>query len=79
MGKPLMIQIEDNDKIEELKSKLGVKTKIEVVRSALILLEEKISKEVRIKRWQKAAGIVGDASMRILKEFQSSKRFEKLP
>lgn len=78
MGKPLMIQIEDNDKIEELKAKLGVKTKIEVLRSALILLEEKISKEARIKRWQKASKLVGNSSMEVLKEFQTKDRFKKL-
>ena len=78
MGKPLMIQTQDNDKIEELKARLGVKTKIEVLRSALILLEEKLSKEERVKRWQKASRIVGTSSMDILKEFQTAQRFEKL-
>ena len=78
MGKPLMIQTQDNDKIEELKARLGVKTKIEVLRSALILLEEKLSKEERVKRWQKASRIVGTSSMDTLKEFQTAQRFEKL-
>lgn len=78
MGKPLMIQEQDNDKIEELKEKLGMKTKIEVLRSALVLLEEKLSKEARIKRWKKASRIVGTASMEVLKEFQTEKRFKKL-
>lgn len=78
MGKPLMIQPQDNDKIEELKAKLGVKTKIEVLRSALVLLEEKLSKEARVKRWQTASRIVGNSSMDILKEFQTAQRFKKL-
>jgi hypothetical protein len=78
MGKPLMIQQHDNDKIEELKEKLGMKTKIEVLRSALILLEEKLLKEARIKRWKKASHIVGNSSMEVLKKFQTKKRFEKL-
>lgn len=78
MGKPLMIQEQDNDKIEELKKKLGMKTKIEVLRSALILLEEKLSREARIKRWKKAAHIIGTSSMEVLKEFQTEKRFKKL-
>lgn len=78
MGKPLMIQTQDNDKIEELKAKLGVKTKIEVLRLALVLLEEKLSKEARIRRWQTASRIVGTSSMDILKEFQTAQRFEKL-
>ncbi len=78
MGKPLMIQEQDNEKIEELKKKLGMKTKIEVLRSALVLLEEKLLKEARIKRWKNASHIVGAASMEVLKEFQTKKRFEKL-
>ena len=78
MGKPLMIQAEDNDKIEELKTKLGAKTKIEVLRLALILLEEKLLKEARIKRWQNASRIVGTSSMDILKEFHTVQRFKKL-
>lgn len=78
MGKPLMIQLEDDQKIEELKLKLGAKTKIEVLRSALILLEEKLTKDARIKRWQKAAKIVGSTSMKVQKEFQNKKRFENL-
>lgn len=73
-----MIQVEDNDKIEELKVKLGVKTKIEVLRSALVLLEEKVSKEARIKRWQKASKLVGNSSIEVLKEFQTKDRFKKL-
>lgn len=73
-----MIQVEDNDKIEELKVKLGVKTKIEVLRSALVLLEEKVSKEARIKRWQKASKLVGNSSIEVLKEFQTTDRFKKL-
>ena len=79
MGKPLMIQNEDNEKIEQLRDKLGVKTKIEVLRTALILLEEKIIKEARIKRWQKAAKLVGGTGLEVMKEFQTKKRFEKLP
>jgi hypothetical protein len=78
MGKPLMIQKQDNEKIEELKERLGMKTKIEVLRSALVLLEEKLSKEARINRWKKASKIVGTSSMEVLKEFQTEKRFENL-
>lgn len=79
MGVPLMIKDEDNYKIEELKEKIGAKTKIEVLRFALLLLEEKVKKEERIKRWQKAAKIVGSSSMEVLKDFQTKNRFENLP
>ncbi len=79
MGKPLMIQKEDNEKIEVLKERMGAKTKIEVLRSALTLLEEKVSREDRIKRWKKAALAVGLSDMEVLREFQTKKRFEGLP
>lgn len=79
MGKPLMIQEEDNEKIEVLKERMGAKTKIEVLRSALTLLEEKVSREDRIKRWKKAALAVGLSDMEVLREFQTKKRFEGLP
>ena len=79
MGKPLMIQKEDNEKIEVLKERMGAKTKIEVLRSALTLLEEKVSREDRIKRWKKAALAVGLSDVGVLSVFQTMKRFEGLP
>lgn len=79
MGKPLMIQIEDDKKIEKLKEKMGAKTKIEVVRTALKLLEEDIARAERIKRWERAVKIAGNSSMEVLKEFQTKDRFKKLP
>ncbi len=77
MGKPLMIQIEDDDRIEKLKAKLGAKTKIEVVRSALNLLEADVIRAERIKRWQSATRRVGKTSLEVLKEFQTKDRFKK--
>ena len=79
MGKPLMIQIDDDLKIENLKKRIGAKTKIEVVRTALEALETNVNKSERIKRWEKAAKIVGKSSLETLKAFNYPKRFEKLP
>jgi hypothetical protein len=79
MGKPLMIQIEDDERIESLKKRLGAKTKIDIVRSALKLLEEDTSRIERIKRWERAAKIVGKSGLEVLKAFQTSDRFTKLP
>lgn len=79
MGKPLTIQNEDDDKIEALKKQLGLKTKIEVVRSALNLLEAEANRQTRIKRWKKAAKIVGDSGLEILKEFSNPNRFKNIP
>lgn len=79
MGKPFTIQIEDDLKIEDLKKKTGLKTKIEVVRMALNVLESELTKKQKIQRWAKAAKIVGDADLEILKEFQTKDRFKDLP
>lgn len=74
-----MIQAEDDVRIEKLKKKTGAKTKIDVVRTALKLLEADVSRMERIKRWEKAAKVVGDSGLEVLKEFQTSDRFKKLP
>lgn len=79
MGKPLTIQIEDENKIEELKDKIGAKTKIEVIRRALNLLEEDVERNQRIDRWNKAAKLVGASGMEVLKDFSTKNRFKKLP
>jgi hypothetical protein len=79
MGKPLMIQLEDDSRIEAIKEQTGVKTKIEVVRRALALLEEQIERQKRIQRWEKAARIVGKSGLDVLKDFSTKNRFKKLP
>ena len=79
MGKLLMIQPEDDKRIEKLKAKIGSKSKVDVVREALALLEEKIAKAERIERWEKAVKAVGNSGLEVLKEFQTKDRFKKLP
>ncbi|MDZ4660578.1 MAG: hypothetical protein SGJ18_03045 [Pseudomonadota bacterium] len=79
MGKPLTIQAEDDVKIEALKKQLGLKTKIEVVRSALKLLEAEADRQTRVERWRKAAKIVGGSGLEILKEFVNPNRFKNIP
>ncbi len=78
MGKPLMIKLEDDARIEKLKAKMGAKTKIDVVRSALGLLEADVSRAERIRKWEKSAKIVGKSGLEVLEEFQTSDRFKKL-
>ncbi|WP_374078993.1 hypothetical protein [Bdellovibrio bacteriovorus] len=79
MGKPLMIQLDDDKRIEELKKKTGAKTKIDVVRAALTLLEHDVKRTEKIQRWQRAAMIVGRSGLDVLKDFQTKDRFKKLP
>ena len=77
MGKPLMIQAEDELKIESLKEKTGARTKVEVVRAGLRLLEAETEKLERISRWKKAAALVSSQSAVVNKEFQKHSRLKR--
>ena len=79
MGKPLMIQPEDDNRIEILKEKTGARSKVDVVRAALTLLEEDVKRSERVKRWERAAKVVGTSGLDVLKEFQTKERFKNLP
>jgi hypothetical protein len=76
MGKPLMIQQIDDDRIEHLKKDLKINKKIEVIRAALTLLEHEAEKLKRIKRWKNAAKLVAKSSHTANKEFQKSSRIK---
>jgi hypothetical protein len=78
MGKPLMLQEADAERIETLKKRLGARTKIDVVRSALHLLERDTEKVERIARWRRAARIVAAESRRVSREFQRHSRLGRL-
>lgn len=79
MGKPMMIQTEDELQILKLKEKMGAKTKIEVLRKALDLLEAELKHQEKIERWMKSAKIVKDSGLEVLKEFETKSRFKNLP
>ena len=79
MGKPLMIHEDDDKRIESLKIMTGAKSKVDVVRSALSLLENDVKRQARVNRWKKAASIVGNSGLDVLKDFQTTERFKKLP
>jgi Arc/MetJ-type ribon-helix-helix transcriptional regulator len=55
MSALLKIKDEDNERIEKLRQELGKDTKVDVVREALMLLEEKILREKKIVRYRRAA------------------------
>ena len=77
MGKPLTIQATDEELIQELKDKLKLATKIEVVRRGLKLLEQKFERDQRILQWKKAASLVSRQSKKVNKEFQRHSRIKK--
>ena len=78
MGRPLMLQVADAERIETLKKRLGARTKIDVVRSALDLLERDADKSERVVRWRKAARMVAAESRKVSGEFRRHSRLGRL-
>jgi hypothetical protein len=78
MGKPLMLQEADAERIETLKKRLGARTKIDVVRSALDLLERDAERRERVARWRRAASMVVAESRKVSREFQGHSRLRRL-
>ena len=73
-----MLQEADAQRIETLKKRLGVRTKIDVVRSALDLLERDAERTERVARWRRAAGMVAAESHRVAREFRRYSRLRRL-
>jgi len=78
MGRPLMLQDADDARIEALKERLGARTKIAVVRSALDLLERDAERAARVERWRRAVQTVAAESRRVNREFQRHNRLGRL-
>lgn len=78
MGKPLMLQEADAERIEMLKKRLGARTKIQVVRSALDLLERSTERRERVRRWERAAKLAAGESRAIQREFRPHSRLRRL-
>jgi len=78
MGKLLMLQEADAERIETLKKRLGARTKIDVVRSALDLLEQDAEKTERVVRWRKAVKLVAAESRKVSREFRRHSRLGRL-
>ena len=78
MGKPLTIQDDDDRRIEELKGRMGVPTKIAVVRAGLDLLERETQRRARIERWREAARAAAPTSREVNAEFRPHTRMKKL-
>ena len=70
MGVPLMLQEADAKRIESLKQRLGARSKVDVVRSALDLLERDAERAARVTRWQRAVKVAKRASARALADFR---------
>ena len=72
-----MLQERDDARIEALKHRLGARSKVEVVRNALDLLEREAERAERTARWRVAAGTVAGESRRVLAEFHGHSRLRR--
>ena len=70
MGVPLMLQESDAKRIERLKQRLGARSKVEVVRTALDLLERDAERATRVTRWERAVKRAARTSARALADFR---------
>ncbi len=73
-----MLQEADAERIELLRNRLGARTKIEVVRSALDLLERDAARAERVAKWRRAAGLVAGESRAALRDFRALSRLRRL-
>jgi hypothetical protein len=78
MGKPLMIQEEDERRIDSLKGRLGIQRKVDVLRAGIDLLEREADRRERILRWKRAAALVAPTSREVNAEFQAHSRLKKV-
>ena len=79
MGRLMMLQERDLDRIDCLQRRLRCRTKVDVVRSGLDLLEQSLEREARIVRWRRVVGMVTAESRRVNREFQPHSRLKRLP
>ncbi len=77
VGKPLMLRDDDDRRIERLKRRLGASSKVDVVRSALTLLEARAERAERVARWRRAARLAAASSLEVLRDFQSHSRLRR--
>lgn len=75
MGIPLMIQEDDNRRIESLKKDLHISKKIDVIRAGLTLLEVEAERIKKIKRWKHAVKLVTENNADV-NEFQPYSRMK---
>ena len=77
MGRPLMIQEDDDRRIERLKRRLGIATKIDVVRAGMTLLEQDALRRERLGQWKRAAARVAANSAKVNAEFRQNSRLKR--
>ena len=77
MGKPLMIQEEDERRIDNLKRRLGIPHKVDVLRACIDLLEMEAERRDRVRRWKRSAALVAKTSRKVNADFQTHSRLKR--
>ncbi len=77
MGKLLMIQEEDERRIENLKRRLGIRHKVDVLRAGIDLLEKEAERGERVSRWKRSTALVAKTSREVNAEFQTHSRLKR--
>lgn len=74
MSALLKLKDEDLERLEYLQDAMKEKSKIDVLRKSLALLEEKVEKEKRVLQWRKAAKLVSKTSKEVNLDFQKNSK-----
>jgi hypothetical protein len=77
MGKPLMIQEEDERRIDTLKRRLKIARKVDILRAGIELLEKEADRRERVLRWKRAASMAAKTSQQVNAEFRRYSRLKR--
>jgi hypothetical protein len=77
MGKPLMIQEEDERRIEILKRRLKIARKVDILRAGIDLLEKEADRREKVRRWKRSAAAVAATSREVNADFQPYSRLKR--
>lgn len=78
MGRPLMLQDKDHEKIEKLRKALGIGSKADVLRAGIELLEKEAERQERVARFQRAAAMAAKTSRQVNAEFRPHSRLKRI-
>ena len=77
MGKPLMIQEEDERRIDTLKRRLKIARKVDILRAGIELLEKEADRRERVLRWKRSAALVAKTSREVNADFRPYSRMKR--
>jgi hypothetical protein len=72
-----MIQEDDERRIENLKHRLKIARKVDVVRAGIDLLEKEADRRERIQRWKRASTLAAKTSQEVNADFRPHSRLKR--